>query len=67
VGSIEAFLQDKKNGYVFKAHDINSLKEKLKEMMQLPAEQLNLMGEHSYRLAQNITPAKWANNLIKLI
>lgn len=67
VGAVEAFLQDTKNGYIFKAGDVNSLKEKLKEMMQLPAEQLNLMGEHSYKLAHNITPTLWANNLMKLL
>ncbi|HKC69810.1 MAG TPA: glycosyltransferase family 4 protein [Bacteroidia bacterium] len=67
VGAIEAFLQDTKNGFVFKAGDVNSLKEKLKELMHLPPEQLNLMGEYSYRLAQNITPKKWADNLMKLI
>jgi len=67
VGAMECFLEDNKNGFVFKAGDVNSLKEKMKEMMQLPTEQLNLMGEHSYKLAQNITPKIWADNLMKLI
>ncbi|MFI5141054.1 MAG: glycosyltransferase family 4 protein [Bacteroidia bacterium] len=67
VGAIESFLQDTKNGFIFNAGDVNSLKEKLKEIMQLPTEQLNLMGERSYKLAQNITPKMWADNLMKLI
>jgi glycosyltransferase involved in cell wall biosynthesis len=67
VGAIEAFLEDKKNGFVFKADDISSLKEKLKEFMHLKPEQLNLMGEYSYQLAQRITPKTWADNLMKLI
>ncbi len=67
VGAAEAFLQDTKNGFIFKTDDVNSLKEKLKEMMQLPTEQLNLMGEYSYQLAQNITPKMWADNLMKFI
>ena len=67
VGAIEFFLEDKKNGFVFKADDINSLKEKLKECMELLPEQLNLMGKYSYKLAQCITPKTWADNLIKLI
>ena len=67
VGAVEAFLEDKKNGYVFKAGDINSLKEKLRDMMQLSPEQLNLMGEYSHQLAQRITPRIWADNLMKLI
>ena len=67
VGAVEAFLEDKKNGYIFKAGNINSLKEKLREVMQLSTEQLNLMGEYSHQLAQRITPKIWANNLMKLI
>src|ERR1700757_21467 len=67
VGAIEAFLQGTKNGFIFKADDVNSLKEKLKEMMQLPTEELNLMGEYSCQLAQSITPKMWADNLMKFI
>jgi glycosyltransferase involved in cell wall biosynthesis len=67
VGAVESFLEDKKNGYIFKAGDINSLKEKLQEVMQLSAEQLNLMGEYSSQLAQHITPKIWADNLMKLV
>jgi glycosyltransferase involved in cell wall biosynthesis len=67
VGAIESFLEDEKNGYVFKAGNINSLKEKLKEVMQLSPEQLNLMGEYSNQLAQRITPKIWADNLMKLV
>jgi len=62
VGAIECFLEGNKNGFV-----VNSLKEKMKEMMQLPTEQLNLMGEYSYLLAQKLTPKMWADNLMKLI
>ncbi len=67
VGAAEAFLEDGKNGYIFKAGNINSLKEKLKEVMQLSTEQLNLMGEYSTQLAQRITPKIWADNLMKLV
>jgi glycosyltransferase involved in cell wall biosynthesis len=67
VGAVESFLEDGKNGYIFKAGDINSLKEKLKEVMQLSAEQLNLIGEYSNQLAQRITPKTWADNLMKLV
>ncbi len=67
VGAVESFLEDGKNGYTFKAGDINSLKEKLQEVMQLSAEQLNLMGEYSHQLAQRITPKIWADNLMKLV
>jgi glycosyltransferase involved in cell wall biosynthesis len=67
VGATEAFLRDKQNGFIFKADDIPSLKEKLKEVMQLSAEQLNLMGENSYQLAQNNTPKIWADNVMKML
>ena len=67
VGAAEVFLEDKQNGFIFKADNILSLKEKLKEVMQLSIEQLNLMGEHSYQLAQNNTPTIWADNLMKML
>ncbi|HEX7414739.1 MAG TPA: glycosyltransferase [Bacteroidia bacterium] len=67
VGAVESFLEDKKNGFIFKANDILSLKEKLRDVMQLSSEQLNLMGEYSHQLAQCITPKIWADNLMKLI
>jgi len=67
VGATEFFLKENKNGFTFKADDVNSLKEKLKQMMQLPTEQLNLMGDCSYQLAQNHTPKIWADNLMNLI
>ena len=35
--------------------------------MQMQPEQLILMGEYSYQLAQRITPETWADNLMKLI
>lgn len=67
VGAVESFLKDKKNGFIFKANDVTSLKEKLKDVMQLSSEQLNLMGEYSSQLAQRITPKIWADNLMKLM
>ena len=67
VGAAKTFLKDTQNGFIFKADDINSLKEKLKEFMQLSAEQLNLMEEYSYQLSQTITPSMWANNLMKML
>ena len=67
VGATEVFLKDSENGFIFKAGDVNSLKEKLKEIMQLPSERLNLMGECSCKLAQNITPKMWADNVMKFI
>jgi len=67
VGANEFFLQEGKNGFIFDATNVNSLKEKVKQMMHLPAEQLNLMGEYSYQLAQKHTPKIWADNLMKLI
>ena len=67
VGAAECFLEDGKNGFSYVAGDVQALKEKLKEFMQLSPEQLNLMGEYSYRLSERITPKIWAENLMKLI
>ncbi|MHB8260545.1 MAG: glycosyltransferase family 4 protein [Bacteroidia bacterium] len=67
VGAVESFLEDTKNGFIFKANDVTSLKEKLKDVMQLSSEQLNLMGDCSHQLAQSITPKTWSDNLMKLM
>ncbi|MBS1645892.1 MAG: glycosyltransferase [Bacteroidetes bacterium] len=67
VGASEAFLQENKNGFIFEAGNVFSLKEKMKTIIQMPPEQLLLMGEYSKQAAQKITPEIWANNLMTMI
>jgi glycosyltransferase involved in cell wall biosynthesis len=65
-GAAEAFMEPGKNGFVFESGNTSSLKEKLKTMMQMPPENLTLMGEHSRKLALKITPATWSYTLMTI-
>jgi len=65
VGAITAFLEEGANGFIVKAGDKALLKQKMKDMMNMPREKLNLMSEKSVELASKITPETWARNLMK--
>lgn len=67
VGSKEVFLEEGKNGYLFKPKSVKSLKKKLLKMMQMPQEELRKFGEHSHQLAQKITPQKWVNTVMQIL
>ena len=67
VGSSEAFLNDGENGYVFKAGNINGLKECIKKITSLSDSELTQMGKKSTELADKITPATWAKTVMNLI
>ena len=43
------------------------LKEAFKEMMGSSSEKLNKMAEKGHKLAQQITPQKWAKQLSELL
>jgi glycosyltransferase involved in cell wall biosynthesis len=63
VGASEQFLEDGSNGYAFMASDPHSLAAAMKKIMDLPANNLLLMGSKSHVLAQQVSPAKWVNTL----
>jgi glycosyltransferase involved in cell wall biosynthesis len=63
VGAGEAFLQENVNGYLFTPGSVNSIKSAMKKIMELPANDLLLMGVKSYGLAQKITPSNWVATL----
>ncbi len=67
VGSTEVFLQDGKNGFLFKAGNKADLAEKIKKMCNLNPETLKQMSRVSYELSQKITPATWAQSLYNII
>lgn len=66
VGAKEAFLEEGKNGFSFLPQNSQSLKKELKKIMNLSPEELILMGEESHRLAQKISPDKWANTVLEI-
>lgn len=66
VGAAEVFLQNGANGFIFKAGDQEHLKQTLKKIIHLKAEDLDRMSHESHRLAQQISPALWTKNLLSL-
>jgi glycosyltransferase involved in cell wall biosynthesis len=66
VGAATAFLTDGKNGYRFKAGNVDAIKAAMKKIMQIPVKDLFLMGAESHRLAQKITPELWVSTLIEI-
>jgi len=66
VGAKEAFVKDGKNGFVFPPKNVPQLKKELKKIMDLSSKELILMSEQSHRLAQKISPTKWANTVLAI-
>lgn len=64
VGAAEAFLEQGKNGFLFRAKNVPDLKKELKKIMNLDHKALILMSEHSHLLAQKLNPEKWANTVL---
>ncbi|MCC7050352.1 MAG: glycosyltransferase, partial [Bacteroidia bacterium] len=67
VGAASAFLISEKNGFLFKADDINELKNVIKKMILMSDDEFSNMRTVSHQLAQNITPKKWADELFSII
>jgi len=66
VGAKEQFLQEGKNGFQFKAQDITDIKLTLKKIVNASEAELQAMSVHSNMLSKNISPVKWATNLLKM-
>lgn len=66
VGAGEQFLEEPKNGFSFNANDSASIKLAMKTMISKTDSELIEMGKYSHLKAQNITPEKWVQNLLKL-
>jgi glycosyltransferase involved in cell wall biosynthesis len=56
VGAIHSFVQEGKNGYVFQAKNVESLKQAMRKMMQKTDAELMQMGKLSNQLGAQITP-----------
>lgn len=66
VGAKEAFLVNNGNGHSFPANNVAALKKELKKFIKLSSKELILMAEESHRLAQTISPQKWANTVLNI-
>lgn len=67
VGANDMFLSDNINGFVFKAGNIEQLKEKLNKFTTMPEKELCDMAQKSFELASKLTPQIWADKLLKII
>ncbi len=64
VGAATRFLEDGKNGYLFRSGDKASLKAAMQKIMTVPDEECYRMGEHSASLAMELTPDRWTETLL---
>jgi len=67
VGAADTFLQDGKNGFLFKPNDVDSLIMAMQSVIELPDMHLVEMGRKSTELAAGINPERWANTLLSFI
>ncbi len=66
VGAASAFVKEERNGYLFKAGDRKGLRTALEKMIAKGPAELNGMAAESHALAQQISPANWADALMKI-
>jgi len=67
VGAVEAFVEDGKNGFVFKSGDVNELKQQLLKTIKLTNLELDIMAQNSVEKSKSITPQKWAEKICKTL
>lgn len=60
IGAGTRFLEEGKNGYSFKAGNIESLISKMNQIANKDPEELKQMGQHSHKLGQSINFEKWS-------
>ena len=65
VGSVSAFVEDEKNGYVFQKGDKKELKDAMKKIMALSEQELLQMAKESYVKGSSWTPEKWAKVVLR--
>lgn len=66
VGAADAFVKDGYNGYVHKAQEVSSMAQAMERLFQLDDATLNLWGDRSHQLAQQITPTVWVSTLLSM-
>lgn len=66
VGSSDLFLEEGRNGFVFKSGNKGSLKEALRNVFSLSDAELLEMSEHSAKMAEQCTALNWSARLSEL-
>jgi len=67
VGAGTSFLISGMNGYQFKSNDINSLSQRMRQIIASSDQQLLAMSSISYQLTRRISPETSAMNLISIV
>lgn len=67
VGAATSFLISGMNGYQFKSNDINSLSQRMRQIIASSDQQLLAMSSTSYQLTKRISPETSVMNLISII
>jgi hypothetical protein len=66
VGARTAFLEENKNGFLFKSGDVTDLKNTLVSIVKKSDSELIEMANLSVEKAKQITPEKWCETLLKV-
>lgn len=66
VGAKEQFLQEGKNGFVFKSESVNDIKQALKNIMNTKESDLIAMSDYSNTLSKSISPKLWVESLLRM-
>ena len=64
-GAVVHLLQDRYNGYLFKAGDARHLAQCMIQMTALTDEERAEMGNRSFELSKQFTPQRWADTLVQ--
>ena len=67
IGAATSFLKEGENGFTFEHKNSESLYKALSKVTELEDSEILKMGNHSLKMAQKITPEKWAQTAIELI
>jgi len=67
VGARHAFLEEGKNGYLFKCGNKAEMKKKMKVLFNSDSTQIKKMGDNSREFSLRITQQTWADSLYDLI
>lgn len=67
IGAATSFLEEGKNGFTFEHNNSASLFQVFTKFTELEDSEILKMGNHSLKMAQKITPEKWAQTALELI
>ena len=67
IGAATTFLKEGKNGFFFQSENKEDLKRALRTIMSTPSDRLFEMGDLSHKKAQQLSPEKWANTILKIL